>query len=67
MESMYGDPIMFKVSKKFSDGLEDFSAYDVLDVFMIQLWWACSLANILPLSPAKWVNCYYFCLMLCVL
>lgn len=32
MESMYGDPILFKVSKKFSDGLEDSTAYDVVDV-----------------------------------
>lgn len=32
MESMVGDPILFKVSKKFHDGLEDATAYEVLDV-----------------------------------
>lgn len=29
---MVGDPILFKVSKKFHDGLEDATAYEVLDV-----------------------------------
>lgn len=32
MESIHGDPILFKVSKKFQNGVEDFTGYDVLDV-----------------------------------